>query len=180
MSVAEWPYECCPLTPAELRALELLMQALGRKTSTVRSQLNSAYRRLGVRTSYQAVLQCVRAGWLAWSDDDPEIAVLIRIEALLRELVAAIDARDELTVAQRDYLDCLDEYLRARDHPGRGRSRAQMDQALRAMMRDARVTVIPLHRPVALVPDRDLEAEAAAVVTKLTTATEPDADPLCA
>ena len=57
MSVSQPLSQECPLTPAELRVLELLMdglnyeeiaQALGRATSTVRSQLHNAYRRLGV------------------------------------------------------------------------------------------------------------------------------------
>jgi DNA-binding CsgD family transcriptional regulator len=147
MSAVEWQHEPCPLTPAELSALELLMQglsyeqiadALGRKSSTIRSQLGSAYRRLGVRTSYQAVLQCVRAGWLTWAEDDPELAMLARIEALLQELLAAVEARTELTTVQRDYLERLDDYLRARGAPERGLSRRQMEQTLEAMLRDAR------------------------------------------
>jgi DNA-binding CsgD family transcriptional regulator len=138
--------EGCPLTPAELRVVALLMQGLsyeqiaarlGRKTSTIRSQLNSAYRHLGVRTSYQAVLECVRAGWLVWSDADPETAVLLRIEGLLRDLVEAVEAgleRQSLSGAQQDYLDRLEDYLRARDDPGRSASLAGMDQALRSML----------------------------------------------
>lgn len=143
MAVLARTHDPCPLTPAELRVLELLMQglsydeialALDRRTSTIRSQLNSAYRRLGVRTSYQAVLQCVRAGWLVWSEDDPEIAILIRIEELLRRLVLAVEAREELSAEQRAYLESLDEYLRARDPGMRDHSRARMEDSLRTML----------------------------------------------
>jgi DNA-binding CsgD family transcriptional regulator len=169
MSAVESSYEECPLTPAELRVLELLMQglsyeeiaeALGRKPSTIRSQLNSAYHRLGVRASYQAVLECVRAGWLVWSDDDPETALLIRTQKILRELVDAVNAGhedEELTHAQRDYLRHLDEHLHARDDLSRHASRVRMDRSLREMLSEAHV--IPETRRV----PNDLIADLSAI-----------------
>jgi len=143
----------CPLTPAELRVLELLMEgqsyeqiaaSVGRATSTVRTQLHTAYRRLGVTTSYQAVLECVRAGWLCWSDDDPQTAILLRVEGLLHRLIDAMALPLEhraLTDAQRDYLERLDEHLHAADAFQRGLTRARLDGALAAMLRDAQVSV---------------------------------------
>jgi DNA-binding CsgD family transcriptional regulator len=173
MSVVESSYEECPLTPAELRVMELLMQglsyeeiadALGRKTSTVRSQLNSAYHRLGVKASYQAVLECVRAGWLVWSEDDPSAALLMRTERVLRELVEAVAAgheEEELTETQREYLGYLDNYLYARDDLARHSSRMRMDRALQTMLAEAHVA--PADRRI----PNDLIADLAATVDRV-------------
>jgi len=170
MSNPERPRGECPLTPAELRAVELLMDGLsyeeiaehlGRATSTIRSQLHSAYHRLGVTTSYQAVLECVRAGWLTWSQVDPETATLSRVEDLLRRLIDAVESRrdpDALTDAQRRYLDGLDAHLRARTDEQRHLSRARVDSALAAMLRDANVTMPRRPSP------RDLVHELGSVV----------------
>lgn len=145
----------CPLTQGELRVLRLLMEgltyeeiaaSLNRSPSTVRSQLHSAYRRLGVATSYQAVLTCVREGWLTWDDGDPERAILMRIEDLFRHLVLAVESRQErereqLTDSQRQYLAAFDRHLQARAPGERVASRAQMDTALVTMLDEAEVPV---------------------------------------
>lgn len=165
MSVVEQTYVECPLTPGELRVLELLKEglsyqeiatALGRTTSTVRSHLNSAYHRLGVGTSYQAVLACVRAGWLAWGGDDLDRGALLRIESLLRELIEAVEShheREELTATQRDYLEHLDAHLFAGDDHQRRAARGAMDLALGAMLREAQVDVAGGRGPAELVAD---------------------------
>jgi DNA-binding CsgD family transcriptional regulator len=67
----------CPLTPTEIEILELLSQGLVYKQiaarretsiSTVRSQLQSIYRKLDVIDRAQAVLVAHRAGWInAWT-----------------------------------------------------------------------------------------------------------------
>jgi len=65
--------EPCPLTPKELEVMRLLARGLvykeigaeiGLTTSTVRSHLHSAYKRLGVADRAQAVLKCTERGWL--------------------------------------------------------------------------------------------------------------------
>ncbi|HEY3189134.1 MAG TPA: helix-turn-helix transcriptional regulator, partial [Solirubrobacteraceae bacterium] len=67
------PLESCPLTPHELAAVRGLAEGLqykdvaidlGVATSTVRSHLHKAYKRLGVTDRAQAVLICARKGWL--------------------------------------------------------------------------------------------------------------------
>jgi DNA-binding NarL/FixJ family response regulator len=63
----------CPLSPAELSALRKLAEGkrydeiareLGRATSTVRTHLHNAYRKLGVTDRAQAVLMAAERGWL--------------------------------------------------------------------------------------------------------------------
>jgi putative nucleotidyltransferase with HDIG domain len=65
--------EACPLTSHELAVVRGLAEGmlykdiaadLGVATSTVRSHLHKAYRRLGVTDRAQAVLICARKGWL--------------------------------------------------------------------------------------------------------------------
>ena len=67
------PLDACPLTSHELAAVRGLAEGklykdiaaeLGVATSTVRSHLHKAYRRLGVADRAQAVLICARKGWL--------------------------------------------------------------------------------------------------------------------
>ncbi len=145
----------CPLTQAELRVLSLVMEGLTyqqiatvvrRSTSTVRSHLHSAYKRLGVTTSHQAVLICVRSGWLAWDDGDPERAVFMRIEELVRHLVIAVeqrrgDEREKLTPAQRRYLEAFDTHLQASSRMLRADSRRALDRALSLMLEEAEVSL---------------------------------------
>jgi putative nucleotidyltransferase with HDIG domain len=63
----------CPLTPSELAVVTLLgegklykqiAQELHRSTSTIRTHLHNAYRKLGVYDRAQAVLLAERHGWL--------------------------------------------------------------------------------------------------------------------
>jgi len=139
----------CPLTREQLRMVRLLSEGLtyqqiaaatGRRPSTVRSHLHAAYRRLDVTTSCQAVLACVRAGWLAWDAGDPEQTALLRIETLLQQLLNAHDRRREyeaLTPAQRDYLAAFDRYLAAPPAVDRRGSREPVDEALATVLREA-------------------------------------------
>jgi DNA-binding CsgD family transcriptional regulator len=139
----------CPLTREQLRMVRLLSEGLtygqiaaatGRQPSTVRSHLHAAYRRLDVATSCQAVLACVRAGWLAWDAGDPEQTALLRIEELLQQLLNAHSRRREyeaLSTAQRDYLAAFDRYVRAEPRADGSRSRDPVDAALAAVLREA-------------------------------------------
>jgi DNA-binding CsgD family transcriptional regulator len=169
------------LTAAELRVLELLKDGrtyeevaheTGRAVSTVRSQLHSAYHRLGVSTSYQAVLECVRAGWLSWSSEDPAQTILLRIEDLLRELVDVADAhyREEveaLTTTQRHYLEAFDARVRARTPTEVMRSQNTMDRAFGSLLEQAGVSRPNRQRPQHIVDrlisvvDGELERAAA-------------------
>lgn len=123
--------DACPLTRQEMRVLRQLAEGLtyaqiaerlGCQTSTVRTHLHAAYNRLGVATSYQAVLACARAGWLGLDDaGDAGCEQMLRLEALLGRLVDAHVSRRKfrtLTPAQHHYLDTLDLYLtdRRRGH----------------------------------------------------------------
>jgi DNA-binding NarL/FixJ family response regulator len=65
--------EPCPLSKAELLALrglgeghtyKELAASLGRSPSTIRTQLHSSYKKLGVRDRAQAVLLAAERGWL--------------------------------------------------------------------------------------------------------------------
>jgi DNA-binding CsgD family transcriptional regulator len=101
----------CLLSPSELDVLRLMATGLTyaaaarrtcRSTSTVRSLLHTAYRRLGVRTIAQAFAVCTHAGWL-----DPVPAD--------GSIVALADRR--VTWAQRLYLEAFDQFLRASGEP---------------------------------------------------------------
>jgi putative nucleotidyltransferase with HDIG domain len=65
--------EPCPLSKAELLALRGLAEghtykelaaSIGRSASTIRTQLHSSYKKLGVRDRAQAVLLATERGWL--------------------------------------------------------------------------------------------------------------------
>ena len=139
----------CPLSHEQLRAVRLLSQGLtyeeiatatGRRASTVRSHLHGAYRRLHVTASYQAVLECAKAGWLDWDPGRPEQAQLLRVEELLQQLLEAHDTRREfeaLTFTQRAYLAAFDDFLKAGSRGEHERSRGQMDRSLATMLREA-------------------------------------------
>jgi Bacterial regulatory proteins, luxR family len=74
---------------------------LGLKSSTVRSHVSRAYRKLGVMTAPQAIVVCFNAGWLdpgATEIDDP-----LRFEDRT------------VTAAQRLYLAAFDQHLAAGD-----------------------------------------------------------------
>lgn len=144
--------EPCPLTAAELRVMELLKDGrsyqeiaseTGRATSTIRSQLHSAYHRLGVKSSYQAVLECMRYGWLTWSQSgDPIDAILLRIENLLRQLLSAADAHyhqeeNVLTPPQRSYLEAFDARVRAHTPSELADAQRAMDRAFSALVNQA-------------------------------------------
>ena len=133
----------CSLTAQQLRVLRLLAEGLSYAqiaerldcgTSTVRTHLHDAYQRLGVGTSYQAVLVCVRAGWLGFEhEDNAHRDHMFRVEALLGRLVEAHASRRRfrtITPAQRDYLAALDVYLT--DRRGADRRRIASER-----MRDA-------------------------------------------
>lgn len=144
----------CPLTDTELRVLAGVMdglsyqeiaEQLGRATSTVRSHTNNALARLGVTSSCQAVLECVRQGWLTWSDTDPLAAILLRIEQLFIAL-AERDA-EALTASQREYLEMFDRHVQATTEPARQLSRRAMDVALSVVLEEA--DIVPHSSPAA-------------------------------
>lgn len=141
----------CSLTAQQLRVLRLLAEGLTYAqiadrldcgTSTVRTHLHAAYQRLGVGTSYQAVLVCVRAGWLSFeAEDNAHRDHLLRVEALLGRLVEAHASRrrfEMITSAQRNYLDALDGYLTDRRGPDhRRRASQRMRDALGGVLAEA-------------------------------------------
>lgn len=162
----------CPLTPAELRVLALLMEgltyeqiavAVSRSQSTVRTQLHNAYRRLGVTTSYQAVLECVRSGWLTWGDADPHQATLMRIEELFRRLVTAVESRHasaSLTPRQRGYLEAFERYMQSATREQRLVTRHTMNEALATMFDESRVAGSSGRRSREVIAELGLFAEA--------------------
>jgi DNA-binding CsgD family transcriptional regulator len=121
----------CLLSPSELQALRLMATGLTyagaarescRSTSTIRSLLHTAYRRLGVTSIAQALAVCTHAGWLDAVPADGSI-------------VAMADRR--VTWAQRLYLEAFDQSLRssgdAREVERTGRLR---DAALTGLYRE--------------------------------------------
>jgi hypothetical protein len=78
--------------------------------STVRSHTQNIYSKLRVKSSSQAVLQCVRRGWVAGDAGDGELLAAYR--AITRELIDAIESHREVTPAQKRYLDAFDRRLR--------------------------------------------------------------------
>ena len=144
----------CPLTDTELQVLAGVMDGLsyqeiaeqmGRAPSTVRSHTNHALARLGVASSCQAVLECVRQGWLTWADTDPLAAILLRIEELF--ITLAERNPDALTATQRDYLEMFDRHVQAASDPARQLSRRAMDVALSAVLDEA--DIVPRSAPEA-------------------------------
>ena len=133
------------------RTYEEIATETGRSPSTIRSQLHSAYHRLGVKNSYQAVLECMRCGWLTWSQmDDPTDAILLRIEKVLRQIVAVADAHYQadggaLSPCQRSYLEAFDVRVRAHTPSEVVHSQLIMDRAFGALVDEAG----------ARLPDRD-------------------------
>lgn len=120
-----------------------IAQRTGRSRSTVRTHLHACYHRLGVPGAAQAVLVCVKAGWLdggayGFHGHDPALA---RLEALIAELVAAVTYRRErgLTARQRAYLTAFDEHLQAETTADRFSSRQEMNRRLADMLQEAGV-----------------------------------------
>jgi DNA-binding CsgD family transcriptional regulator len=109
----------CPLTRRELEIVQLLSDGhsgpqvaarLRLSGSTIRSHTNKIYRKLRVRTAAQAVLHCVRQGWVAGETGDAELLNAYR--TITRELIDAIESHREVTPAQKRYLDAFDRRLR--------------------------------------------------------------------
>lgn len=97
----------CPLTRGEYKAVKGVADGLtyqqialrdGVAGTTVRTQLHSAYRRLGVAGGLQAVVYCFKAGWL-----DP---------ALEREPPPPARRENRVTAAQALYLEAFQRWLR--------------------------------------------------------------------
>jgi DNA-binding CsgD family transcriptional regulator len=121
--------EGCALAEKELRAVSAIAKGMtykemadrfGVTTSTVHSQLSAAYKRLGVVNAAQAVLACLRAGWLV-DIDTGEIA----------EPPARPTKTDEndVTPGQRVYLYAFELHLRSRDDDERAVTREIMIRA---------------------------------------------------
>jgi DNA-binding CsgD family transcriptional regulator len=105
----------CPLTRRELEIVQLLSDGhsgpqvavrLRLSGSTIRSHTQNIYSKLRVKSSSQAVLQCVRRGWVAGDTGDGELLAAYR--AITRELIDAIESHREVTPAQKRYLDAFD------------------------------------------------------------------------
>jgi hypothetical protein len=93
-----------------------------RSTSTIRSLLHTAYKRLGVATIAQALTVCTHAGWLDAVPADGSV-------------VALADRR--VTWAQRLYLEAFDQSLRAHGEPAEmERTRRLREAALSGMYRE--------------------------------------------
>jgi DNA-binding CsgD family transcriptional regulator len=129
----------CPLTAAELEVVQLFGDGLGYKEiaarrgcslSTVRSHLHSACGKLGVRRSAQAVLRCAREGWVVSEPAQSASRHVGRLAAVTEALVGAVERRDGISVAQRDYLAAFEEMLYARSEDDKIVARFHMDQAL--------------------------------------------------
>ena len=142
------PVAGCPLSRRELEVVGLLAEGLTMKQvalrlgiahSTVRCQLNTAYRRLGLAARAQLVIRCEREGWIA---SDP--AGRSRVEVLLEEVKPILEncqrqleqgTRHRVTRSQYAYLKAFDQFLRS---PGRSTDQAMVD-ALAAVLQDAQV-----------------------------------------
>jgi DNA-binding CsgD family transcriptional regulator len=122
----------CLLSARELQTIKALGRGLthaqaaeeyGCRTSTVRTLLSFAYRRLGVSTIAQALAVCTRVGWL---DAIPEGA----------EMIEFADRR--VTWGQRLYLEAFDQALRAGDDPDEvARTQLLREAALTGVYREA-------------------------------------------
>jgi DNA-binding CsgD family transcriptional regulator len=121
----------CVLTRRELDALKQLARGLsyaqaarelGCSTSTVRSLLHTAYKRLGVSTIVQALAVCTDVGWLDFVPNDGEVVEL---------------ADRRVTWAQRLYLEAFDQALRAGDDAAEiERTRVLRDAAVTGMFKE--------------------------------------------
>lgn len=115
----------CPLGQQELDVLTLFSNGWTHKEigdrygiagETVRGYTFRARRRLRVRTNLEAILTCVRHGWIILHGISSSEAVqLQRIEQLLAEIDNAIELRDRpLSNAQRAYLEAFEkDFLRS-------------------------------------------------------------------
>jgi DNA-binding CsgD family transcriptional regulator len=95
--------EGCPLSPREFEVLERVADGmtyaetgaeLGIAVSTVRSTINSAYPRLGVQSSSQAVAEMARSGWLGFTvppGPEPEEKYPERTAPFIRAYLAEFD-----------------------------------------------------------------------------------------
>lgn len=143
------PIAGCPLTAAELQVVELLAEGfalkeiglkLGRAHSTVRTQLHTTYKRLGVLDRAQAVIKCEREGWIG-----APAATRSRCETVLGEIKLILldcqrqlaqGTRHRVTHSQYAYLKAFDAFLR---RPG-AEADVAMGQALTAVLDDAHVS----------------------------------------
>ncbi len=89
---------------------------LGLKPTTVRTQVWAATKRLNVHSALQAVLVCVREGWIDANPRLPQHATgAIRLAERLRRIERRLArmAGNDVTPAQRAYLKDFDSLLRA-------------------------------------------------------------------
>ena len=139
MSVTTLPLGC-PLTKHQLAAVEAVARgesqkqfaaSTGRTRATVRSLLGAAYGRLGVDGAPQAVVECVRHGWLGITPSG------------VRQLNApdpGLDGPEGVTARQAVYLEAFEQLLRARE-PDEARASAKvMDRALGQVFDEAEMT----------------------------------------
>jgi DNA-binding CsgD family transcriptional regulator len=111
----------CPLSPRQFEVINLLCDGLsyheaarrlGIAVTTVRSHVDAAHKKLGVRSTAQAVAMMGRSGWWGWiaPEPDPEPssfvknrpwagAILVEFNRWLASGFADQDARDALHIA---------------------------------------------------------------------------------
>lgn len=103
----------------------------GKSPSAVRSQLASARRRVGVPSTLQLVLACIRYGWVRAPALGPadELVWRLRLEARLLEATGILReiADSGLSPSARAYLAAFDEWLASRhwDEAGCPEARAR-------------------------------------------------------
>lgn len=138
----------CPLTSQQLTMVGYIADGLRYKqiaereslaVSTVRSHLHKVYGKLGVTNGAQAVLACVRAGWLDLSPPGSTQRLLHRVAESVEGLVGCIESRRRVTPNQRRYLAAFDRLVRARTPEDSALARSAMNDALGPVLQAAGV-----------------------------------------
>lgn len=129
----------CPLSARELECVSSLADGLlmkqiavkhGVEVSTVRSQLHTAYRKLGVSNRVEAVLAASTNGWI----DNPVNRAVHRLAVAIERLADCRHAANPLTEEQRVYLAAFDEMLFARSDRQKIAAREKMRSGLAMML----------------------------------------------
>lgn len=111
---------------------------VGLGVSSVRTHLHNIYGKLEVIDRAQAVLECVRKGWVVLDAD--EVAVQRSLADATRNLATLVRHRQELTPAQAAYLRAFDELLYANTEIALARAERLMGAALGPVLGEAGVT----------------------------------------
>jgi DNA-binding CsgD family transcriptional regulator len=116
------------------------------KPTTVRSQLWTAYNKLGVRDRALAVMACTKAGWIGLEDPHSGIRQVRRLADATEQLVEGIRRKRRLTPSQRAYLEAFDEMVDATGDQEKTAARRQMQAALKHVLADAGLPDVPRER----------------------------------